>query len=103
MVPPGINRGRGAGKKMRYTHAALLVFGAGLLAGLVVIAADLTRFGWIASGMMALGIAALPLTMLADWRRAAKPPPKRRPARRKPRARRKAKPRSKPVASKPRP
>ena len=82
---------------MRYTHAALLLFGAGLVAGLVVIAADLTQLGWIASGMMALGIAALPLTMLADWRRAAKPPPKRRPARRKKGARRKAKPRPAPT------
>jgi hypothetical protein len=85
---------------MRYTHAALLLFGAGLLAGLVVIAFDATQFGWVASGMMALGIAALPFTMLADWRRAAKPPPKRRPTATRKRARRKPKPRPKPVASK---
>ena len=88
---------------MRYTGYALLVFGAGLLAGLGLIAADLTAFGPLASGLMALGIAALPMTILADWRRAAKPPAKRRPAKAKPRARKKPRPKPKPVASKPRP
>ena len=88
---------------MRYTRYALLVFGLGLFAGLTVIAADLPVFGRVASGLMALGIAALPFTMLADWRRAAKPPPQRRPAKAKPRARRKPRARPKPVASKGRP
>jgi hypothetical protein len=87
---------------MRYTGYALLVFGTGLLVGLGVIAADLPAFGRVASGLMALGIAALPLTMLADWRRAARPPPKRQ-ARAKPRTRKKPRARPKPVASKPRP
>ena len=74
---------------MRYTKAGLLVFGGGLLLGLVVIAGDIKSLQRIASGLMALGIAAIPIGMAADWRRAVRGAagPARRakiPARRKP-------------------
>ena len=59
---------------MRYTKAALLAFGCGLLLGLVVIAADVKSLERVASGLMALGIAAIPVGMVADWRRAIKTP-----------------------------
>jgi uncharacterized membrane protein len=83
---------------MRYTKTALLMFGAGLVLALVVIAAELDRFERVASAVMALGIAAVPVGMAVDWRlatRAAKRPAKRRS---KPRARRAA-----PVTRRPRP
>ena len=73
---------------MRYTKTALLMFGAGLVLALVVIAAELDRFERVASAVMALGIAAIPIGMAVDWglaTRAATRPP-RRPA--KPRKRR---------------
>jgi hypothetical protein len=57
---------------MRYTKFGLLVFGFGLLLGLVVIAAEIQSLQRAASGLMAFGIAALPIAMIADWRRAAK-------------------------------
>ncbi len=57
---------------MRYTNTALLVFGCGLLLGLVVIAAEIKSFERVASGLMALGIAGIPVGMVADWRRAIK-------------------------------
>ncbi len=73
---------------MRYTKTALLMFGAGLVLALTVVAAELDRLERIASAVMALGIAAIPIGMAIDWRlatRAAARPP-RRPA--KPRTRR---------------
>jgi hypothetical protein len=57
---------------MRYTKAALLAFGCGLLLGLVVIAGEIKSLQRVASGLMALGIAAIPVGMLTDWRRAIK-------------------------------
>jgi len=57
---------------MRYTKTALLVFGFGLLLGLGVIAAEIKSLEPVASGLMALGIAAIPVGMIADWRRATK-------------------------------
>ena len=57
---------------MRYTKIALLSFGAGLLLGLVVIATEIDWLDRVASWLMALGIAALPIAMLADWRRTVK-------------------------------
>jgi hypothetical protein len=77
---------------MRYTKTALLMFGAGLVLALVVIAAELDRLERVASAVMALGIAGIPIGMAIDWRlatRAAARPP-RRPA--KPRTRRPAPP-----------
>ena len=56
---------------MRYTKAALLVFGFGLVLGLVVVAGELPGFERIASGVMALAIVALPLALIADGRGAA--------------------------------
>jgi uncharacterized membrane protein len=83
---------------MRYTKTALLMFGAGLVLALVVIAAELDGLERVASGVMALGIAAVPVGMAVDWRlatRAARRPAKRRG---KPRARR-----ATPVTRRPRP
>jgi hypothetical protein len=72
---------------MRYTKTALLAFGCGLLLGLVVIAGEFKSLQRVASALMALGIAAIPVGMIADWRRAvrgATGPPRRAnmPARR---------------------
>jgi uncharacterized membrane protein len=75
---------------MRYTKTALLMFGAGLVLALVVIAAELDGLERVASAVMALGIAAVPVGMAVDWRlatRAARRPAKRRG---KPRPRRAA-------------
>ncbi|HEY1260651.1 MAG TPA: hypothetical protein VGF34_15495 [Stellaceae bacterium] len=57
---------------MRCTKIALLTFGAGLLAGLAAIAIEIGWLGRAASLLMALGIAALPIGMAVDWRRATK-------------------------------
>jgi uncharacterized membrane protein YhfC len=72
---------------MRYTRYALLVFAAGALSGLVIVSAGLYPVGWIASGAMAAGIAALPAALVADWwahRPWRKAPPKRRARSRRP-------------------
>src|SRR3982750_1562947 len=53
---------------MRYTKAALLLFGLGLVLGFALIVAEVPGFGWIASGVMALGLVALPVGLLADRR-----------------------------------
>jgi hypothetical protein len=63
---------------MRYTKTALLVFGLGLLLGMVVVTAELKSLARVASGLMALGIAAIPIGMIVDWRRATRPGPGRR-------------------------
>jgi hypothetical protein len=85
---------------MRYTKTALLMFGAGLVLALVVVAAELDGLERVASAVMALGIAAVPMGMAVDWRLATKAAgrlPRRRgkpPARRAPAAvRRRARPR----------
>ena len=57
---------------MRYTKLALLAFGCGLLLGLAVIAAEIKSLERVASALMALGIAGIPVGMVADWRRAIK-------------------------------
>jgi hypothetical protein len=59
---------------MRYTKAALLTFGAGLVLGLIVIAAELDRMQRVASAAMALGVAAIPIGMAIDWRLATRTP-----------------------------
>jgi hypothetical protein len=66
---------------MRYTKTALLMFGAGLVLALVVIAAELDGLERVASAVMALGIAAIPVGMAVDWRLATRAA--RRPARRR--------------------
>ena len=55
---------------MRYTKIALLAFGLGLLLGLIVVAAEIKSLERVVSGLMALGIAAIPIGVLADLRRA---------------------------------
>jgi hypothetical protein len=85
-------------QRMRYTKAALLTFGAGLVLGLIAVAAEIHPIQRIASTAMALGIAAIPIGMAVDWRlatRAVRPTSRRRakagtrrnvtPARRRPR------------------
>jgi hypothetical protein len=57
---------------MRYTKIALLTFGAGLMLGLLVVVAEIDWPARLASGLMALGLAALPVGMLSDWWLAAK-------------------------------
>ena len=52
---------------MRYSGWALLLFGAGGVLGLVLVSTNLTGLGWTASATMAAGIAALPVTLVADW------------------------------------
>jgi hypothetical protein len=54
--------------RLRYTKAALLIFGLGLLLGLVVVAGELPGFERIASGVMALAIVSLPVALIADGR-----------------------------------
>jgi uncharacterized membrane protein len=66
---------------MRYTKAALLMFGAGLVLALVVVAAELDGLERLASALMALGVAAVPVGMAVDWRLATRTP-RRRPRRR---------------------
>jgi hypothetical protein len=66
---------------MRYSKWALLLFGAGALLGLVVVSANLSGLGRIASVAMAAGAALLPVAMIADWWsyrpwRTAKPKPR---------------------------
>ena len=90
---------------MRDTKRALLIFGAGLLLGLLVVTFQLRPLERIASGLMALGLAAIPLGLVLDWRRAAagrKPKPlpekRRRGARRAPaRARGRTRPKKRPA------
>ncbi len=60
---------------MRYTKIALLTFGAGLILGLVVVVAEIDWLARVASSLMALGLAAIPVGMLADWRLATKAAP----------------------------
>jgi hypothetical protein len=85
---------------MRYSKWALLLFGAGALLGLVVVSANLSGLGRIASLAMAAGTILLPVALIADWWsyrpwRTAGPKPKAKsrkrrtaPAPRQPRKRR---------------
>ena len=75
---------------MRYTKAALLTFGAGLVLALVVVATETQGLERVASAAMALGIAAIPIGMAVDWRRATRAPGRSRGRRAKPRTRRTA-------------
>ena len=51
---------------MRYTKIALLIFGLGLVAGFVIVVGEFARLGRVASALMALGLAALPVGIAAD-------------------------------------
>ena len=75
---------------MRYTKAALLTFGAGLVLALVMVATETQGLDRIASAAMALGIAAIPIGMAIDWRRATRAPRRTVRRRGKPRIRRTA-------------
>jgi len=57
---------------MRYSKIALLTFGLGLLLGLVVVAVEIRSLERVSSGLMALGIAAIPIAVVADWRRSTR-------------------------------
>jgi hypothetical protein len=75
---------------MRYTKTALLTFGAGLVLALVVVATETQGLQRVASAAMALGIAAIPIGMVVDWRRATRAPRSLPGRRAKPRTRRTA-------------
>lgn len=57
-------------RPMRYTKAALLVFGLGLVLGFGLIVAEMPTFALIASGIMALGLIGLPFALVTDGRTA---------------------------------
>jgi hypothetical protein len=51
---------------MRYTKAALLLFGLGLLGGFVVVVGEFSEWEYFASVVMALGLVLLPFALFAD-------------------------------------
>ena len=64
-------RKRSAGRpsiRLRYTKAALLIFGLGLVTGLFVVVGEFSEWEYFASGIMALGLVLLPLGLFADGR-----------------------------------
>ena len=64
-------RKRSAGRsapRLRYTKASLLIFGLGLVTGLVVVVGEFSEWGYLASFIMALGLVLLPLGLFADGR-----------------------------------
>jgi hypothetical protein len=73
---------------MRYTKIALLTFGAGLVLGLLVVVIEIDWLDRVASSLMALGLAAVPLGMIVDWRLATKSARRPRKARGRTRERR---------------
>jgi hypothetical protein len=92
---------------MYYTKIALLTFGAGLVLGLAVVVIEIDWLSRVASGLMALGLMAIPIGMIVDWQLATKtarrPPKARGSTRARPKApqpRRSPRPR-KPTPSKP--
>jgi len=72
-----------------YAKAGLLVFGIGLIVGLAAIAFELDALQRPAAAAMALGLCAIPVGMIIDWRRATRTPPPL-PRRRNPKPRRAA-------------
>jgi hypothetical protein len=52
--------------RLHYTKIALLVFGAGMIAGLVVVAGEYTAWQRPAAGLMALGLVLIPVGLFAD-------------------------------------
>ena len=75
---------------MRYTKAALLTFGAGLVLALLMVVTETQGLDRIASAAMAVGIAAIPIGVAVDWRRATRAPRRTVRRRGKPRIRRTA-------------
>jgi hypothetical protein len=53
---------------MRYTKAALSIFGLGLVLGFVIVVGEFARFERVASAIMALGLVLLPVALFADGR-----------------------------------
>ncbi len=51
---------------MRYTKIALLIFGLGMIAGLVVVAGEFSQWERPAAGLMALGLVLIPVALFAD-------------------------------------
>ena len=51
---------------MPYTKVALLIFGLGVVSGLVVVAGEFARLERVASTVMALGLVLLPVALIAD-------------------------------------
>jgi hypothetical protein len=57
---------------LRYTKAALSLFGFGILLGLAVVAAELSWPARLASGIMVVALLLLPIALIADGRGMAK-------------------------------
>jgi hypothetical protein len=53
---------------MRYTKAALTIFGLGLVLGFVIVVGEFARLERVASAVMALGLVLLPVALFADGR-----------------------------------
>jgi hypothetical protein len=51
---------------MRYTKAALLVFGLGLVTGFVVVVGEFFEWERLAAAIMALGLVLIPIGLFAD-------------------------------------
>jgi hypothetical protein len=108
-MDPGLRRDHGVFRprrrklmpRMRYTKAALLVFGLGLVVGFVVVVGEFSEWERLAAAIMALGLVLIPIGLFADghgmaaircvvarFRRKKRPRPRaksrRPPARRKP-------------------
>jgi uncharacterized membrane protein len=73
---------------MHYTKTALLTFGVGLVLAVIVVAAELDGLQRVASAVMAIGIAGIPVAMIVDWRLATRTPRPSQGRRGKERARR---------------
>jgi hypothetical protein len=52
---------------MRSTRYALILFGAGALLGLLLVSANLSGLGIVASALMAAALLFLPFALVADW------------------------------------
>ena|SRR5579872_5650102 len=53
-------------RALRYTKIALLIFGAGMLAGLVVVSGNYSAWQQPAAALMALGLVLIPVALFAD-------------------------------------
>jgi hypothetical protein len=53
-------------RALRYTRIALLIFGSGMIAGLIVVAGEFSAWQRPAAGLMALGLVLIPLGLFAD-------------------------------------
>ncbi len=53
-------------RPLRYTKAALLIFGLGLIGGFIVVVGEFAAWEYLASFVMMLGLVLLPLGLFAD-------------------------------------